>query len=233
MTFTILGRDPATGRLGGAAATSDLAVGARVLWARAGLGVAATQHRTAPRLGPALLQRLTLGESPQQAVKAVAAGTIHREWRQLGALDARGRSGSWGGSLLWPQSGAAAGEDCLAVGNMLTDAAVVGAMCEGFTAAAHRGGDLGDRLLEGLAAGQAAGGETGTSGLRSAALLIVQRESFPWADLRVDDDGDPLGALNALWHTWRPLADGFVSRAVDPDFDGARPTGHRPTSTTT
>jgi len=233
MTFTILGRDPGTGRLGGAAATSDLAVGARVLWARAGLGVAATQHRTDPRLGPAVLQRLALGESPQQAVDAVAAGTVHRDWRQLGAIDAGGASGSFSGSLLWPESGSAVGTDCLAIGNMLAGSGVVSAMCDGFTAATERGDDLGDRLLAALAAGQAAGGETGTTGLRSAALLIVDRETFPWADLRVDDDDDPLGALHALWTRWRPLAAGFVSRAVDPDFDGARPPGQRPTSTTT
>ena len=83
MTFTILGRCPETGRLGGAVTTSDVAVGARVLFGRAGLGVAATQHRTDPRLGPAVLQRLQDGLVPDQAVAAVAAQTADRGWRHV------------------------------------------------------------------------------------------------------------------------------------------------------
>ena len=44
--------------------------------------------------------------------------------------------------------------------------------------------------------------------LRSAALLIVERESFPLVDLRVDDDSGPLDRLDALWDAYRPLARG-------------------------
>jgi uncharacterized Ntn-hydrolase superfamily protein len=237
MTFTILGRDPVTGRLGGAVTTSDLAVGARVLFAAAGVGVAATQHRTDPRLGPAMLDRLRAGDGAQPAVDAVAAATDHREWRQLGAVDATGATGSRGGGLLWPVSAELAGEQCMVLGNMLVSDAVAPAIREGFTTAAARGDDLGQALVAALAAGERAGGETGP--LRSAALLIVDREPFPYADLRVDDDPDPLGRLAALWQAWRPLAAGYVSRALEPDFDGARHDrpadgpGHRPSSTTT
>ena len=233
MTFTILAREPATGRLGGAVTTSDLAVGARVLFAAAGVAVVATQHRTDPRLGPAMLARLRAGDGVQAAVDAVAAATEHREWRQLGAVDATGASGSRGGELLWPVSAELAGEECLVLGNMLASGAVAPAIRDGYAAAVGRGDDLGRALVAALAAGERAGGETGAAGLRSAALLIVDREPFAYADLRVDDDPDPLARLAALWAAWRPLADGFVSRAVDPDFDGARPDGHRPTSTTT
>ena len=231
MTFTILGRDPVSGRLGGAATTSDLAVGARALYAAARVGVVATQHRTDPRLGPALLERLAAGAGAREAVAAVAAATPHREWRQLGALDAGGAGAGHGGGLLWPHSAELAGEDCLVLGNMLVSDAVAPAIRDGFADAVGRGEDLGDALLAGLVAGQAAGGETGA--LRSAALLIVDHAPFPWADLRVDDDPDPLGRLTALWAAWRPRADGYVARALEPDFDGARPPGHRPSSTTT
>ena len=102
MTFTILGRCAQTGRLGGAVTTSDVAVGARVLFARAGLGVAATQHRTDPRLGPALLTQLDAGHAPVDAVAAVAASTADREWRQLGLVDAGGRSAAYSGDRMWP-----------------------------------------------------------------------------------------------------------------------------------
>jgi uncharacterized Ntn-hydrolase superfamily protein len=231
MTFTILARDPSTGRLGGATTTSDLAVGARVLFAAAGVGVVATQHRTDPRLGSRVLEALRGGATAREAVAEVAAQTPHREWRQLGAVDAFGGTGSWGGSLLWPVSAELAGEGCVVVANMLVADDVPSAIADGFAEASGDGADLGDALLAALVAGARAGGETDP--LRSAALLMVNRAPFAWADLRVDDDPDALSRLTALWQAWRPLADGYVARALEPDFDAARPPGHRPNSTTT
>jgi uncharacterized Ntn-hydrolase superfamily protein len=225
MTFTILGRCPRTGRLGGAVATSDVAVGARVLFARAGVGVAATQHRTDPRLGPALLDRLQGGSVPEQAAADVAGGTMHRAWRQLGVLDADGRCGVYSGDRVWPVCAELAGEDCLVIGNMLSGAEVAPAMRDAFEQRADH--DLCDRLLAALDAGERAGGETGGGELRSAALLVVERESFPLVDLRIDDDPEPLRRLSALWETYRPLAAQFVARALTPDDV------HRSSSTTT
>jgi uncharacterized Ntn-hydrolase superfamily protein len=225
MTFTILARCPRTGRIGGAVTTSDIAVGARVLFARAGVGIAATQHRTDPRLGPAILQRLCAGDAPQQAVSAVAAGTADRAWRQLGAVDAVGRCGCFSGGHVWPVCAEVSGDGCLALGNMLAGSHVGAAMCEAF----HRrpGDDLCDRLLAALDAGEQSGGETGDGALRSAALLVVDAESFPYADLRVDDDAHPLRRLRSLWEAYRPLAAQFVARALTPDDV------HRSSSTTT
>ena len=214
MTFTILGRCPRTGQLGGAATTSDVAVGARVLGAQAALGVAATQHRTDPRLAPLLLDRLRTGDPPKQAVATVARGTRHRDWRQLGVLDSQGRAGAHSGAYLWPIAAELAGEDCLVLANMLSDDDVAPAMRDAFQGSVGR--DLSDRLLATLIAGERAGGEAG-GGLRSAALLVVARESFPLVDLRIDDDPDPLGRLSGLWETYRPLADEFVARALTPD----------------
>jgi uncharacterized Ntn-hydrolase superfamily protein len=226
MTFTILGRCDRTGQLGGAVTTSDIAVGARVLSADAEFGIAATQHRTDPRLGPLLLERLALGESPAQAVADVAAGTRHRDWRQLGALDRRGRTGAYSGSRLWPVGAQLSGPDCLVLANMLVSDAVGPAIRDAFVAAPER--PLADRLLAGLVAGERAGGEQG-DGLRSAALLIVEGERFPLVDLRIDDDPAPLDRLAGLWETYRPLAPVFVARALTPDDVP----DHRSNSTTT
>ena len=230
MTFTILGRCARTGQLGGAVTTSDIAVGARVLSANAGLGIAATQHRTDPRLGVHVLERLALGESPEQAVAAVATGTRHRDWRQLGALDARGRTGAYSGARLWPVGAQLSGPDCLVLANMLVSDAVGPAIRDAFT------GDptapLADRLLAGLVAGECAGGERG-DGLRSAALLIVERHAFPLVDLRVDDDPAPLDRLARLWDAYRPLAPVFVARALTPDDVPVSSNDQRSSSTTT
>ena len=226
MTFTILGRCTRTGQLGGAVTTSDIAVGARVLTAEAELGIAATQHRTDPRLGPQVLERLRLGESPEQAVAAIAAGTRHRDWRQLGVLDRHGRTGAYSGARLWPVGAQLSGPDCLVLANMLVSDAVGPAIRDAF--AGDRAAPLADRLLAALVAGERAGGERG-HGLRSAALLIVERHQFPLVDLRVDDDPAPLDRLVGLWDTYRPLAPVFVARALTPDDVP----DHRSNSTTT
>jgi len=231
MTFALLGRDPATGQLGVAVTTSDLAVGARVPHAEAGLAVVVTQHRTDPRLGPRTLELLRSGRTPIDALEAVAASTPHRGWRQVAVLDAAGRHAAFAGDGVTPIVAATPGADCLAVGNMLVDEEVTTAMVEAF-AVVDDGESLAGRLVAGLRAGDAVGGETGT--LRSAALLVVERESFALVDLRVDDDPAPLDALAALWRTYAPWASDFVRRALDPDAATGRPDPHtRPSSTTT
>jgi uncharacterized Ntn-hydrolase superfamily protein len=66
-----------------------------------------------------------------------------------------------------------------------------------------------------LSAGDGAGGEFRP--LRSSALLVVHQQSFPFVDLRVDDDPQPIARLDSLWREYQPLADVFVVRALDPD----------------
>jgi uncharacterized Ntn-hydrolase superfamily protein len=231
VTFTLLGRCARTGQLGVAVTTSDLAVGARVPFALPGIGVAATQHRTDPRLGPRLLELLRSGCTPDEAVAAVAASTEHRAWRQFAVLAADGTHAAYSGAIVTPTVATPSGPDCLAVGNMLVGEDVAPAIVAGF-AAADPGEPLAGRLIAGLLAGEAAGGETGT--LRSAAVLVAGRQDFPLVDLRVDDAGAPLDALAALWGAYAPWTDDFVARALDPDRAAGAPDPHaRPSSITT
>jgi uncharacterized Ntn-hydrolase superfamily protein len=62
-------------------------------------------------------------------------------------------------------------------------------------------GELADRLLEALDAGDAAGGDA--RGRQSAALVVVRDEPFPYIDLRVDDDAVPLAKLRQILGQWR------------------------------
>lgn len=219
MTFSLLARSPSDGCLGVAVTTSDIAVGARVPHGEAGVGVAVTQHRTDPRLGPALLARMRAGDGARAAVEAVAAATEHRDWRQLAALDATGACACFSGARVTPGVGELAGRDCLAIGNMLAGDGVAGAIVAAFAAAS---GPLAARLVAGLAAGERAGGETGR--LRSAALLVVGPQApFALVDLRVDAAADPLAALAALWREYEPQAAFIVARALDPDGAGHAP----------
>ncbi len=229
MTFALLGRCTDTGQLGAAVTTSDLAVGARVPFAAAGLAVAVTQHRTDPRLGPRALELLRSGCTPREAVDAVAASTPHRDWRQVAVLAADGTHAVYNGAGVTPHVASLPGEGCLAVGNMLVDDGVAPAMTEAFATTV---GPLATRLVQGLRAGERAGGETGE--LRSAALLVVGSESFPLVDLRIDDGPEPLDALLELWKAYAPWTRDFVTRALDPDAATGQPDPHpRPSSTTT
>jgi uncharacterized Ntn-hydrolase superfamily protein len=213
MTFSLLARCARTGQFGAVTTTSGMAVGSRVPFLAAGLGGVLTQHRTDPRLGPRGVALLRDGCSAAETIAALVASSPHHGWRQLAAIDAAGRTAHFHGARVKPAHDAAHGPDCVAIGNILADAAVPQAMVDAFLAAP--GAMLADRLLAALAAGEAAGGEHGP--VRSAGLVVVAEHSFPLVDLRVDWDEAPIARLQALWARYRPNLDDYVTRAVDPD----------------
>ena len=69
--------------------------------------------------------------------------------------------------------------------------------------------------MRAIEAGLAAGGEQRQ--VKSAGLLVVHRERFPYVDLRVDLSAQPITELRFLWELYRPELDAYVVRAVDPD----------------
>jgi len=213
MTFSILGHCPNTGQFGAAAATSNMAVGARVAHCAAGIGAVVTQHRTDPRLGPRGLALLRSGCSAQETVDALVASTPHAQWRQLGVVDSAGRSAAFSGTRTRPEMSEAAAESACAIGNLLANARVPAAMLRRFQAEPTV--PLAERLMRALEEGLAAGGEQGP--VRSAHLLVVDTESFPLVDLRVDWHDQPIGELRALWNRYAPDMGTYVLRALDPD----------------
>ncbi len=213
MTFSLLGRCRRTGQIGAAGATSDIGVGARIQHIAAGVGAVLTQHRTDPRLGPRGIALLRSGCSAGETVAALAASTPHHAWRQLAALDARGRTAHHHGARVKPERNDAHGTDCVAIGNILSNDGVPAAMVRAFEA--EPDAPLGDRLLAALAAGEAAGGEHGP--VISAVLEVHGEHDFALADLRVDRAADPIDELAALWRDYAPKIDEFVLRATDPD----------------
>ncbi|HEY0274887.1 MAG TPA: DUF1028 domain-containing protein, partial [Paenirhodobacter sp.] len=75
---------------------------------------------------------------------------------------------------------------------------------------------LGDRLIAALRAGADAGGEAGP--VHSAGLLIADRQSWPYAELRIDwvDEGSPIEAVARAWEVYKSQADAYVTRALNP-----------------
>ena len=213
MTLSIAGRCARTGQFGIAISSSSPAVAARCAWARAGVGAACSQNITDPRLGTVLLDRMAAGESAPEAMAAVTSAEPLIAWRQLTALDHNGITATWSGEQTLGTFATAEGPDCVAAGNLLADSHVPLEMVGAFAALPND--DLGERLLAALAEGLRAGGEAGP--VHSAGLVTVSDVPWPVTDLRVDWSEDPVAELAALWRLWRPQADAYRLRALDPE----------------
>jgi uncharacterized Ntn-hydrolase superfamily protein len=195
--------------------SSSPAVAARCAHARAGVGVAATQNITDPTLGPRLLDLMEAGASAPDAMAEVVATAPHIGFRQLLCVDAAGRVASHSGARTLGLWALAEGPGVIAGGNLLADRGVPAAMVAGFAAAT---GSFGDRLVAGLLAGRDAGGEAGP--VHSAGLLVVDRESWPVAWLRVDwsEAARPIEELARAWEVYQPQMAAYVQRAKDPEW---------------
>ena len=191
--------------------SSSQAVGARCLFVRAGVGAAASQNVTDPRLGPRLLDLLAAGSSPREAIDRLVADEPNVEYRQLAAVDLDGRTAAFSGANTLGRYGVAEGDGAVAAGNLLADTGVVEAMVEAFEGSA--GDHLGDRLVAALTAGLEAGEKKDRFAQR---VLIVGEVPWPVADLRVDWNDDPIGELTALWRRWKPEMSTYVTRALEP-----------------
>ena len=203
MTFSIVGADPRAGDRGIAVASKFPAVGAVVPWGRAGVGAVATQSWANTSFGPDGLDLMAGGVSAQEALERVLAADEGREDRQVGMVDAAGRAATFTGSKCMDWAGGLSGDGFACQGNILVGSEVVAALDETFRATE---GDLVDRLLAALVAGDAAGGDR--RGRQSAALLVVRTgggyegRNDRYVDLRVDDHPQAVTELVRLFDVW-------------------------------
>jgi len=213
MTFSIVGRCENTGMFGVAITTSSICVGARCPHARAGVGAVATQNITDPSLGPRLLDKMESGLSSRDAVAEILSNLEYAEYRQLILIDKNGETAVHTGSNILGIHSESQGINCFAAGNLLLNASIPAAMTRSFKEL--RDQHLAPRLLNSLQAGLDAGGEQGD--VHSAALLVVDTQSFPLVDLRVDwQDNDTLGKLRKIWTDYEPQMLDYLTRAVNP-----------------
>ncbi len=218
MTFSVVGRCAATGAMGVAISSSSPAVAARCAWVRGGVGAVTTQNVTDPRLGPAMLDALEHGRDAEAALADVVANQPANvvAWRQLTAVDSYGRTAAWTGSQALGVHAQVVRDGVVIAGNLLSSPTVLGAAADAFEADASL--PLGERLVAGLAAALAAGGEAGP--VRSAGLLIADADpvyTWPATDLRVDWHDEPVVELARLWQVWQPQQQAYLTRALAPD----------------
>jgi uncharacterized Ntn-hydrolase superfamily protein len=199
-TYSIVACDLEEGQWGVAVQSKFLAVGSVVPWAEPQVGAIATQAYANPSYGPNGLALLREGLSANEVVERLTSEDAGRDQRQLGVVDASGESASWTGRRCNDWAGHRNGAGYAAQGNILVGEETVTALATTFEANAHL--PLAQRLIDCLAAAQAAGGDR--RGQQSASLLVVQKEggyaglSDILVDLRVDDHERPIQELRRI-----------------------------------
>lgn len=200
-TYSIVACDLDAGQWGVAVQSKFLAVGSLVSWAEPHVGAVATQALANPRYGPDGLALLRDGRPAAEVVERLTSADDGRDHRQLGVVDAEGRSATYTGTACMDWAGGVAGPCFAAQGNILVGEETVAALAGTF--ADTHGAPLAARLLDCLAAAQRAGGDR--RGQQSAALLVVERDAGygglcdTLVDLRIDDHSEPIEELARLY----------------------------------
>lgn len=200
-TYSIVACDLDAAQWGVATQSKFLAVGSVVPWAAAQVGAIATQSYANPQYGPDGLALLRQGLAAEEVARRLTEADEGRGQRQLGVVDAQGRAATFTGSECHDWAGGRTGNGYAAQGNILVSGETVDALAETFEAS--KGKLLAERLIDCLAAAQAAGGDK--RGQQSAALLVVEKDagyanlSDVIVDLRVDDNERPIEELQRLY----------------------------------
>jgi uncharacterized Ntn-hydrolase superfamily protein len=199
-TFSIAAYDSVTQEIGVAVESRAFSVGEAVPWVEGGVGAVATQSATNESFGPWGLERMRRGEPAGEVLRALLEADSGRTHRQVGIVDAKGRSVNYTGTDCSAWAGGRLGPGYAIQGNILAGEAVVAGMERAFL---ETKGDLADRMLAALAAGQVAGGDK--RGMQSAALIVGRpSDAYPeyrtrYVDLRVEDSKDPIRELRRVY----------------------------------
>jgi len=200
-TFSIVAKCAKTSALGVCVATAVPACGSVVPHVEEGVGAIATQASTEISYGIKGLQLLRIGFSPQTALEAMLKEDKARETRQVTIIDKDGRTAAFTGKKTVDWKGHLIGKNYAVAGNMLVESQVLEAMASIFESSE---GDLAERLMKTLEAGQKAGGDK--RGKVSAALLVVGERRIktrPLLDLRVDLHQDPVKELRRIYEAYK------------------------------
>ena len=202
MTYSIVARDPVTGRFGVAVQSHYLGVGPVVPWLEAGVGAIATQASVNISFGPIGLALLRAGRSAAEVVAACLASDEQAAVRQLGVVDARGTAAAHTGTDCIPACGHLVRDGFSVQGNLLERDSCWPAMAAAYEQGLVEGAPFVERLLRALEAAEREGGDV--RGRQSAAIMVVGAavEQASWRgrlmDLRIEDHPDPVPELRRI-----------------------------------
>ena len=216
-TYSIVAYDSVTGDFGVAVQSKFPNVGGIVPWGRAGVGAVATQSLGNTAYGERGLDLIAQGATAEEALRIIMRADTMLQDRQVGIVDVRGNAASFTGKTTFDWAGGrvgaagrtggpAGGKGEVIVGrgyaaqaNIMVSDRTVKNLAETFEGAR---GNLADRLMAALKAGQAGGGDK--RGMQSAALLVVRKNggylgaNDRFVDIRVYDAPDPIAELERL-----------------------------------
>lgn len=195
MTYSIVGRDPATGHFGIAVASRFFAVGCAVPFLKGQVGAVATQAFVNPTYGPDALRLLKAGAPPDAIIPILMERDDGHANRQFHLIDAQGRNAAFTGDNCVDWCGHLVADGVSVAGNMLEGPAVIGDTLAAYKNAMDK--PLAERLLIAMQAGEDAGGDK--RGKQSACLVTYRDQDYPWLDIRADDHADPLDELRRLY----------------------------------
>jgi uncharacterized Ntn-hydrolase superfamily protein len=207
VTYSIVARDPETGRFGVAVQSHFLGVGPVVPWLEAGVGAVATQASVNVSFGPIGLEMLRAGLTAAEVVASLTGSDERSAVRQLGVVDAEGRAAAHTGAECIPACGHRVGDGFTVQGNLLERETCWPAMADAYETALSRGEPFVERLLLAMEAAEREGGDV--RGRQSAAIMMVDGEVRPtvwrgrlWGgrlmDLRIEDHPDPVPELRRI-----------------------------------
>lgn len=201
-TFSIIGFDPETQELGVGVQSRAFRAGAIVPFAVAGVGAVATQASANQSYGPRAIELLREGRTPEEVVRIITDEDPGRAVRQVAVIDTRGRVAAHTGAdrVARPNqfAGHILGTNYSVQGNTLAGRQVITEMARAYE---ETEGELAEKLMAALEAGEAAGGDT--RGMQAAGIYVVKpidgtRTTDKWVDIRVDDAVDPYKELRRL-----------------------------------
>lgn len=217
-TYSIIALDPKSGELGLGVQSKAFALGSRVSTGKGGLAMVAHQSSSNPMYGKLGIELLQVGMSPQQALEFMLRADKEPDRRQVAIIDIKGRTAAWTSPKITRWAGHRCATNYCVQGNTLAGEAVIEEMASAFERAP---GPLAERMLAGLDAAEAAGGDI--RGKQAGAIYVVKplvRADYDdtLVDIRVDDHPEPLVELRRLLNVLR-------SQEMLPDIDAKMKAG--------
>jgi uncharacterized Ntn-hydrolase superfamily protein len=206
MTFAITARCENTGMLGIAVCTAVPCVGGFTSFIQENVGAIVTMALCNPYLGIEGIKFLNSGKNASEAFEFLKSIDHEISKRQLAILDSKGNSYGYTGEHCFPYASQHVGKNFVVTANMMADETTVNAMAKSFE---NSRGDLAERLLLALEAGNATPGDK--RGRQSASLLVYYKDSFPHRSIRVDEHKTPVEEIRRIFEIGKIQLFPFVS----------------------
>ena len=215
-TFSIIAYDPATNEFGVGVESRAFGAGAIVPWVEAGVGAVASQAAANRTYGPKAIALLKQGLTPEEVIKRITDEDPGRDTRQVAVIDVKGRMACYTGKNVIDRDNnpkdhvhfgdyagciTIAGKNYSVEGNTLASEEVLKAAAQAYETTK---GEMAERLMAGLEAGQSKGGDS--RGMQAGGLIVVHPVADMTAslqgdrvvDIRVDDAENPFKEMRRI-----------------------------------